>query len=90
MDKVYGVFIELHNEVDYEIPDELIVAGIFSDLEKAKKAANVVADEYEDDSPYGDVWSVISTLVKEFTIDSYDDSKSLYDIKFNSLKKQLF
>lgn len=90
MDKVYGVFIELHNEVDYEVPDELIVAGIFSDLEKAKKAANAAADEYEDDSPYGDVWSVISTLVKEFTIDSYDDSKSLYDIKFNSLKKQLF
>lgn len=89
MNKVYAVFIELHDEVDYEVPDELIVAGIFSDLEKAKKAANSAGDEYEDYSPYGDVWSV-RTFVKEFTMDSYDDSKSLYDLEFNSLKKQLF
>ena len=89
MNKVYVVFIELRNDVDYEIPDELIVAGIFSDLEKAKKAANTVGDEYEDDSPYGDVWSA-RTFIKEFTMDFYDDSKSLYDIEFNLLKKQLF
>lgn len=71
MNKVYVVFMSLYDTEDYDVHEEYYVAGVFSDLEKAKQASKDVIKEYEDYNEYDDVWTVDS-WIKEYTVGLYE------------------
>lgn len=72
MNKVYVVFMSLYDSEDYDTEGyvEYYVAGVFSDLEKAKQASKDVIKEYEDYNEYDDRWTVDS-WIKEYTVGLY-------------------